>query len=142
MLKAKLFENTNIKCADNYIMISTYECDCEELIDIISKYGVNEIILSPAKSIMRITLKSPLVDTDTNVITTTRPTISFLKKLWDLKVSHINNAIKTYMMQGEVKILDNNIKIWKDNKWIIPLISSLEREWITNAVLGSTANSN
>ncbi len=115
MLTAKMFKHTDIKCADNYIMLSTYTCESAELIEIIEKHGVLEIILSPAKNTMRITLKKPL-NNDTNVITMERIELPFLQQLWGLSVPHMNKAIQTYINEGNTKSKEK-VRVWKDGVW-------------------------
>jgi hypothetical protein len=90
-----LFKNTEIICADNYVMRTTYVCDNKDVIDIINAYGVEQIIISPAHKMIRITLRGVVRGINTNVVSII-PSPEFLEALKSLDIREMNSALDKY----------------------------------------------
>jgi hypothetical protein len=81
-------------------------CSSEELIKMLEELNVEQIIISPARKIIRVTLQG-------NIVVSVEPSMDLLRNMWKSGIPQLKDAIKVYVMKN------GDIKIWKDNKWVV-----------------------
>lgn len=125
MLNEKLFEFAEeIECADNYAMAKEIRT-WEEALRYIQETNlrVDKLIFKPKTNQLRFSfLPCSANNYLTEIFNVNNPPVPFLRQLWDLGVSDIQNAITKFMVQGYKNKYDG--------------LNEEDKTWVTAAVLG------
>ena len=125
MLNDMLFEFADIECADNYVMAKEVRTWEETLKYIETKnLRIENLILKPKTNQMRFMFKPCQANEYmTEVFNVNNPPVHFLRRLWELDLPDVQNALTKFMVQGYKDKYDN--------------MEEDDKTWLTAAVLGS-----
>lgn len=124
MLDKALFEVADIDCADNYASAREVRA-WDDMLNYLENNNlrIDTLVFKPKSLQVRFGfVPRPSDDGITYMYTVNNPAITFLRRLWDVGVSEVQAAIKTYMVRGYKNEYDG--------------LTDDDKTWLLSAVLG------
>ncbi len=143
-MNKQMFQHTIAECADDFIM-AQHTWDWKKVLNHFetTESYVNEIIFKPNTSQIRITIvtiNQPLsVNKYTEVLNVESSPVNFLRQMWDVGTTSLNNAIKTYILQSDIKaqFVEGQRQQTADGRYEYTPMPEDERTWLMTTILGA-----
>lgn len=134
-----MFQHCTVQCGDDYIM-APFTWHWEKMLRHLERTDcyVSDIVFKPTHSQIRITI-TPKNLHAAEVINVESAPVTFLRNIWDVGINELNNAIKAYILQSDIKaqFVEGQRQRTSDGRYEYTPMPEEERTWLMTTILGS-----